>query len=99
METTLLKNRAVREYLKGFPEDKWNLVVKYTLIYGIQALKEHYPLQTLTLQKLEEILKTANSFQSVEDNIPVIEDRLKAIKQTISEFENIVKSTAHSGIR
>jgi hypothetical protein len=68
------------------------LALKYTLIYGIQTLNEHYPLQQLSITKLEELLRTNNSFQTIVANIPIIQDRLRLIKQSIDEFDQNLQS-------
>lgn len=56
MERIFLTNRIIRNYLQLFGENKWKDVIKYTLIYGIQALQLRYPLTSLSPQLLEEIL-------------------------------------------
>lgn len=81
-----LKNRLVRNYLNNFPEQHWKQAAKLTLIYGIQAIQEHYPLQQLTLDNLKNILQSNNAFQTVEDNIPLIQERLEQIEQNLLKF-------------
>src|SRR5690349_12804650 len=87
LEHVFLTNKIIREFLKHFKEPQWNTVLKFTVIYGIQALKEHYPVHKLNTKMLEEILKNNSCYQAVEENIPAIELKLKEIKNTIKTFE------------
>ncbi len=76
-----------------FREDDWPEVAKYTMIYGIQALNENYELRKLTLYKLEHILKQNHVFQTIEENIPVIEQKINEIKHNIDSFTGELDTT------
>ena len=66
MERIFLTNRVIRNYLHLFNESKWKEVLKFTLIYGIQALECNYNLASLSTEKLEEILQQNNFIVTTE---------------------------------
>eukprot|EP00727_Mastigamoeba_balamuthi_P007609 m51a1_g3469 hypothetical protein (549) ;mRNA; f:741510-743876 len=56
MERLLLGNRAIRDYLQGFSQHKWPLVVQLTTRHGIQSLKSRFDLAQLSTEQLHTLV-------------------------------------------
>lgn len=57
MERTVLSDRSVRDYLGGFSEQKWPLVLQLTLRHGIHALRSRFDLSALSVDDLARLVR------------------------------------------
>lgn len=59
----LLSTKDIRNYLKLFSEDQWDVVVQLTLAFGIQQLKNHFNLTSLSVSQLQDLLQCTHLSQ------------------------------------
>lgn len=68
LEYQLLGNQYIRDFLKNFWEEEWEKAIKCVVILGIHSLREDYP-GSVSLRKLEEILKQKDLNQEMEESV------------------------------
>ncbi len=87
---SLLRNRAIRNYLQTQPARDWPEVLKLTLLYGIVTLGKQYPGRILCLEDLRAILAQNRVAVTVEDAIPDIRDQLDRLQSQLEEVTDEV---------
>lgn len=57
VEKSLLQDKPIREFLEGFSEQKWPVVLKLTTRHGIHALRERFDLSRLSVEDLARLVR------------------------------------------
>lgn len=81
----LQRNRALRNYLKCYPQAEVNEVVKLTLLYGVISLQKRSPGHLFSVDELRLVTSSAASAAAVESSLPELKQQLEELQEQLEE--------------
>jgi hypothetical protein len=79
----LLTSKLVRTHLSQYSQQLWPLVVKLTLLHGIQSIQQQFQGSCLSVQQLQQLVESGACGLAVQKTIPALQRQILSLQQEL----------------